>query len=89
MKKVFFILFIAAAAFTGGCVESPEGRGYAPRVMYLEDFNNSSRCIKVVVVDSCEYVVFSGKYGYAGMGGITHKANCRFCAERARRQREN
>lgn len=34
----------------------------------------------VVTIDSCEYVAY-----HAGQqGGITHKGNCKFCAQRNR-----
>ena len=33
---------------------------------------------EVVVIDSCEYVVFRDSY----KGGICHKGNCKFCAAR-------
>jgi hypothetical protein len=35
--------------------------------------------VQVVQIDSCEYVV----YGHAG--GILHKQNCKFCAERSKK----
>lgn len=34
----------------------------------------------VVVIDSCEYI----KWGY----GLTHKGNCKFCAERREKEYE-
>ncbi len=38
---------------------------------------------EIIVIDSCEYI-----YAYRGVdvGGLfTHKGNCRYCAERAKR----
>ena len=37
--------------------------------------------VQVVQIDSCEYVVWN--YGYSG--GIVHKQNCKFCAERSKK----
>lgn len=37
--------------------------------------------IQVLITDSCEYVVWN--YSYAG--GIVHKQNCKFCAERSKK----
>ena len=37
---------------------------------------------KIVVVDSCEYIAFTTSYGY---WNITHKGNCKFCAERSKK----
>jgi hypothetical protein len=43
---------------------------------------------RIVTIDSCEYIVFKD-YGYGGnagwgYGGICHKENCKYCAERAK-----
>ena len=40
---------------------------------------------EIVVIDSCEYVVFDRKQGYPGAGDICHKQNCKFCAERGKK----
>jgi len=37
--------------------------------------------MKVVVIDSCEYIQYHVYYYEA----ITHKGNCKYCAERAKR----
>lgn len=37
--------------------------------------------MKVVVIDSCEYIQYPTYYYEA----ITHKGNCKYCAERAKR----
>lgn len=37
--------------------------------------------IQVVVIDSCEYVVWND----FNSGGIVHKQNCKFCAERIKK----
>lgn len=42
----------------------------------------SNKYLKVVTVDSCEYVVFDKWSGGGGHGGITHKGNCKFCLAR-------
>ena len=34
----------------------------------------------VVIIDSCEYISYSGGYGLA------HKGNCKFCAERRKKE---
>ena len=35
----------------------------------------------VIVIDSCEYIQYGDAYGYLS---ITHKGNCKYCAERAK-----
>jgi hypothetical protein len=37
---------------------------------------------EVVVIDSCEYIQYKSGNGYRH---ITHKGNCKFCAERNRK----
>ena len=37
---------------------------------------------KVIVIDSCEYIVYDATKGYSGYGFMAHKGNCRFCEER-------
>lgn len=41
--------------------------------------------LEIVVLDSCEYILFDRRRGYAGSGGICHKQNCEFCAERSKK----
>jgi|APSaa5957512622_1039677.scaffolds.fasta_scaffold23190_4 hypothetical protein len=41
----------------------------------------------VVVVEGCEYVLYQQKDSYAGMGGLTHKGNCKFCEEKAEKNK--
>lgn len=37
-----------------------------------------NKMFSIVVIDSCEYIIYSKQ----DMGGICHKENCKFCAER-------
>jgi hypothetical protein len=37
--------------------------------------------ISVMTIDSCEYVWVKRGYG----GGLSHKGNCKFCAERSKK----
>lgn len=37
--------------------------------------------ISVMTIDSCEYVWVKKGYG----GGLSHKGNCKFCAERSKK----
>jgi|LakMenE01Jun11ns_1017448.scaffolds.fasta_scaffold9958207_2 hypothetical protein len=36
--------------------------------------------IEVLVVDSCEYLIFA-----SGTRSVTHKGNCKYCAERSKK----
>lgn len=46
-------------------------------VEYIKD----SR-FEILTIDDCEYIILYDKVSYAGMGGITHKENCKFCNKR-------
>ena len=43
---------------------------------------------KVVVIDSCEYIIYTEREGYAGYGFMTHKGNCKFCEERRKESKK-
>lgn len=45
----------------------------------MEDLINQH---KVIVIDSCEYIVYDAAIGSAGYGFMAHKGNCWFCEER-------
>ena len=40
---------------------------------------------EIVTIDSCEYIVFDRRIGYAGSGGLCHKQNCKYCTERSKK----
>lgn len=69
MKKI--IIFALAALMMVGCEYTPEGYTTSDGVQ-----------VRVVLIDSCEYVRWSNGYGphYA------HKGNCKFCAERRKQE---
>ena len=40
----------------------------------------------IVVIDSCEYLKKDDWAGYQGFGYFAHKGNCKFCAERRKKE---
>lgn len=46
------------------------------------DNNSDLLDTKIVTIDSCEYIQYRASYGYRE---ATHKGNCKFCAERAKK----
>ena len=70
MKKL--LLLALTTIMMVGCVEHTG--------TYICDEDNFEW--KVVVVDSCEYLVDYAKDG----NGISHKGNCKFCAERRKQE---
>ena len=70
MKKLLLLALLAMIMV--GCKENTNNdRNYAT--------DEREYTYKVLVIDSCEYIRISGFYG------LSHKGNCRFCAERNKR----
>ncbi len=57
-------------------------------VYEVNNIFNSDYTIKlcVIVIDSCEYIIGRNSTGYAGYGYLSHKGNCKYCAERRKRE---
>ena len=72
MKKL--ILLLALAFVMCGC-NTPMNEDGSVK---LNTSNANSP--QVVIIDSCEYI----HWGY----GLTHKGNCKFCAERRNKEQE-
>ena len=69
VTKAFLILLVMCFFFS--CTRSDE----------LKNVNKFEK-YDVVVIDNCEYIQWGVSYGYMN---ITHKGNCKYCAERAKR----
>lgn len=67
VTKAFFILLVMCCFFS--CTRGDK----------LKNINKFEK-YDVVVIDSCEYIQWGISYGYLN---ITHKGNCKYCAERA------
>ena len=42
---------------------------------------NGNRNFKIITIDKCEYIFYDTQH--LGSGTITHKGNCKYCANRA------
>jgi hypothetical protein len=87
MKK-FFILVALFAMIS--CSEQPDTNVYHK----VEKTNDVYRVyddlnVRVVIIDSCEYLIGSISTGYGGYGYFSHKGNCKYCAERRKRELQN
>ena len=69
LTKAFFILLVMCCFFS--CTRGDE----------LKNTNKFDK-YDVIVIDSCEYIRWGVSYGYMN---ITHKGNCKYCAERTKR----
>ena len=45
--------------------------------------------LRVVIIDSCEYIIGRNLIGDKGYGYLSHKGNCKYCAERRKRELQN
>lgn len=75
MKKIL-LLFVAALMMSCQSSEPKVSQPESRESIALKDN------IFIVEIDSCEYIIFSKVSGYGGVGGIIHKENCKYCAER-------
>ena len=79
-------LIILLVVILGGCKIDYDPANNIPiqsaQINYVEDEESLRNIISLIVVDSCEYVVYGESYGRGAAGGITHKGNCKFCQQR-------
>jgi hypothetical protein len=86
LAPAFASVLLVAVIFCG--CEAPRQQPEQPIVKTEEQIVNEQAYIndlEIVVLDSCEYILFDRRRGYAGSGGICHKHNCKFCAERSKK----
>jgi len=76
MKKLLFLLSVIL--LTSSCLGDAEIKDVQRRTVYVD----KDYALYIVVVDSCEYILYDGTFG----NGITHKENCKYCIERNKKQ---
>lgn len=87
MKKIFILSILFAMI---SCGEQPDTNIYHK----VEKTNDVYRVyddlnVRVVIIDSCEYLIGSRTVGYQGYGYLSHKGNCKYCAEHRKRELQN
>ena len=77
-----FILLMSPAVLTTSCTNTAtqEPKEASVKQAKFERWHG----FKVRVVDSCEYIIHEGNSN----GFMAHKGNCRFCAERRKKEQE-
>ena len=72
------------------CNEQPDTNVYH-NVERTNDVYNVNRelHLRTVVIDSCEYLIGSVSTGYGGYSYLSHKGNCKYCAERRKHELKN
>ena len=89
MKK--FLVLLSFFFVIVSCSKQPDTNVYHK----VEKTNDVYRVyddlnIRVVIIDSCEYLIGSRQDGiYQGYGYLSHKGNCKYCAERRKRELQN
>lgn len=74
IKTIITFLFAALCVFF---ITNNFGCGHS-NVEYSPEY--SLRNYKIVVIDSCEYIMYSSYNSYTFE--VTHKGNCKYCQER-------
>lgn len=89
MKKIFILISILFVIVS--CNESRVDTKVYHEVEITNDIYdvNGEFRLRTVVIDSCEYLIGSYCGSYAGFGFMAHKGNCKYCAERRKRELEN
>jgi len=95
MKKIFILIVVLFAIVS--CSEQPDTNIYhevemTNDVYEVNVINNNYPCptdLHVIVIDSCEYLIGICRNGYEGYGYLSHKGNCKYCAERRKRELQN
>lgn len=77
LNKAFFILLFMCC-FLSCSVSTSENK--KANESNIKDNVVKNQGIQILTIDSCEYVWVKNGYG----AGLTHKGNCKYCAERAR-----
>ena len=75
MKKI--ILLALTTLMVAGCYQVKAGHG--EQINLVGDYQ-----VKPIVYQGCEYVVMESHFYNRSV--ITHKGNCRFCAERRKKE---
>jgi len=77
VTNVFFILLVMCCFFSCSVSTSENKKATAS---HIDGNVVKNQGIQILTIDSCEYVWVKNGYG----AGLTHKGNCKYCAERAR-----
>ena len=88
MKK--FLVLLSFFFVIVSCSKQPDTRVYHETEITSDVYVVNGLHLKTVVIDSCEYLIGSRQYGiYQGYGYLSHKGNCKYCAERRKRELQN
>ena len=98
MKKIFILLVFAISLIACSLESKPDINVYhnskcTDDVYYVPVIHKSNEKdavnLRVVVIDSCEYLIGNTSCADKGYGYLTHKGNCKYCAERRKQELQN
>lgn len=79
MKKLILLLTLAFVMYGCGVMGNLEpDRG----IQLINDEEFNQKYVTTYIIDSCEYIHI------AGISGLQHKGNCKFCAKRRKKELE-
>lgn len=88
MKKILVLLSFFFVIIS--CSKQPDTNVYheTERTSDVYVVNGKLR-LRTVVIDSCEYLIGNTLCADKGYGYLSHKGNCKYCAERRKRELQN
>ena len=89
MKKILILVVVLFAMIS--CNEQPDTNVYHEAEKTNDVYTVDGLRLRTIVIDSCEYLIgrefeLSGDYGF---GYLSHKGNCKYCAERRKQELQN
>ena len=87
MKKILILVVVLFAMIS--CNEQPDTRVYHETEITSDVYVVNGLRLKTVVIDSCEYLIGSRYEPSVGYGYLSHKGNCKYCAERRKQELQN
>ena len=89
MKKIF-ILLVFAISLIACSLESKHATNVYHEAERTSDVYIVNKLhLRTVVIDSCEYLIGRELSGDYGLGYLSHKGNCKYCAERRKQELQN
>ena len=77
-QLIAFAYVLLAVVFLIGCTESNVNKNSTGVIL-----TNGSEDVKIIVIDSCEYIEVDSGVGEFYRYTLTHKGNCKFCLSRS------
>lgn len=89
MKKIFILLVFAISLIACSLESKPDTNVYHEAERTNDVYIVNGLRLRTVVIDSCEYLIGSRYEPSVGYGYLSHKGNCKYCAERRKHELNN